>query len=192
MLTVRDRELRTVRGVPKQDSATRRHVPAALRLSRATLRNIRENLFWAFIYNAIGIPLAAGAFVKAFGWTMNPMFGAAAMSLSSFCVVSNALRLNLFRIHDASRDRRAKNEVELPADLSPKSGTTQKTLLIEGMMCENCEAHVKHALEALPGVVSAKASHTEGVAVAELSGDVTDAAMIAAVEEEGYTVREIR
>ena len=167
-------------------------VPAAVRLSRATLRNIKENLFWAFIYNIIGIPLAAGVWIPIFGWTLNPMFGALAMSLSSFCVVSNALRLNLFRIRDASRDRRAKNEVVLPADLSPRGGTAQKTLIIEGMMCENCEAHVKHALEAIPGVTSARASHTEGVAVVELSGPVDDQAMTAAVEEEGYTVREIR
>jgi len=167
-------------------------VPAAIRLSRATLRNIRENLFWAFIYNIIGIPLAAGVWIPIFGWTLNPMFGALAMSLSSFCVVTNALRLNLFRLHDASRDRRARNEVVLPPDLGGGEGTEQRTLQIQGMMCEHCEARVRKALESVPGVTAATASHIAGTAVVSLTEDVDAAALRAAVEEQGYKVKAIK
>ena len=180
-------------------------VPAAIRLSRATLRNIHENLFWAFFYNVIGIPLAAGVWIPVFGWTLNPMFGAAAMSLSSFCVVTNALRLNLFKIHDASRDKKIK-----PASLKPLAETNvnqdgscsaagscplekeennmAKTLTVEGMMCPHCEAHVKKALEALDGVETATANHEAGTAVVTLSGAVEDDVLKQAVQEAGYTV----
>lgn len=166
-------------------------VPAAIRLSRATLRNIHENLFWAFFYNVIGIPLAAGVWIPLFGWTLNPMFGAAAMSLSSFCVVTNALRLNLFKIHDARKDKKIK-----PANpVSTASGTENtmsKTLLIKGMMCGHCEAHVKKALEALPGVEEATPSYTAGTAVITLSSPVEDAVLKKAVNEQGYKVTAIR
>ena len=167
-------------------------VPAAIRLSRATLRNIRENLFWAFIYNIIGIPLAAGVWIPLFGWTLNPMFGALAMSLSSFCVVTNALRLNLFKLHDASRDRRTKNQVVLPAGLGSGDDTEQRTLTIQGMMCAHCENRVQQALEAIPGVAAARASHTAGTAVVSLTEDVDNALMKAAVEEAGYKVKSIK
>ncbi len=174
-------------------------VPAAIRLSRATLRNIHENLFWAFFYNIIGIPLAAGVYVKLFGWSLNPMFGAAAMSLSSFCVVSNALRLNLFKMYDAARDKVLKNRVVtdnngnlLPGynkkDKENIAMANSKTIKIEGMMCEHCEASVKKALEALPFVSEAKASHTEGNAVVTLCGDADDAALKKAVEDKDYKV----
>ena len=149
-------------------------VPAAIRLSRATLRNIHQNLFWAFIYNLIGIPLAAGVFIPLLGWQLSPMFGAAAMSLSSFCVVSNALRLNLFRFHKSINVKEKK--------------PMEKTLKIDGMMCPHCEAHVKKALEALDGVVSATPSHKTGTAVVTLSTDVADAVLKATVEAAGYTV----
>ena len=155
-------------------------VPAAIRLSRATLRNIHENLFWAFIYNIIGIPLAAGVFIPLLGWQLNPMFGAAAMSLSSFCVVSNALRLNLFDPHSARKDHKIKFAKE------PK--TMQKTLKIEGMMCTHCSGHVKKALEELPGVVSAEVSHENGTAVVTMSAPVDDATLKKAVEDQGYQV----
>ena len=143
-------------------------VPAAIRLSRATLQNIHENLFWAFFYNVVGIPLAAGAFIHLFGWKLNPMFGAAAMSLSSFCVVSNALRLNLFKMYDAGRDKkiRTKKKVE--------EKTMKKTMKIEGMMCGHCEARVKKVLEALPQVDSAEVSHEAGTAVVTLNGEIGD------------------
>ncbi len=157
-------------------------VPAAIRLSRATLRNIHENLFWAFFYNSIGIPLAAGAFVK-LGLTLNPMFGAAAMSLSSFCVVSNALRLNLVKIRDARHDKKIKHK-------SKESKTMEKTLKIEGMMCPHCEMRVKKALEAVPGVVEAAPSHTAGSAVVTLERDVDPAVLKKAVEDQGYRVVE--
>ena len=163
-------------------------VPAAIRLSRATLRNIHENLFWAFFYNTIGIPLAAGAFIP-LGLTLNPMFGAAAMSLSSFCVVSNALRLNLFRLHDAAHDKKARSAT-LPA-LQTEAAVT-KTITIDGMMCEHCEATVKKALEALPGVQNAQVSHEKGAAVVTLSAPVEDAALRKAVEDEDYRVISIR
>ena len=155
-------------------------VPAAIRLSRATLRNIHENLFWAFIYNIIGIPLAAGVFIPLLGWQLNPMFGAAAMSLSSFCVVSNALRLNLFDPHSARKDHKIKFAKE------PK--TMQKTLKIEGMMCTHCSGRVKKALEELPGVVSAEVSHESGTAVVTTSAPVDDATLKKAVEDQGYQV----
>ena len=163
-------------------------VPAAIRLSRATLRNIHENLFWAFFYNTIGIPLAAGVFIP-LGLTLNPMFGAAAMSLSSFCVVSNALRLNLFRLHDAAHDKKAR-PATLPA-LQTEAAIT-KTITIDGMMCEHCEATVKKALEALPGVQNAQVSHEKGTAVVTLSAPVEDAALRKAVEGEDYRVISIR
>ena len=140
-------------------------VPAAIRLSRATLRNIHENLFWAFIYNVIGIPLAAGVWIPLFGWQLNPMFGAAAMSLSSFCVVMNALRLNLFRMHRADHDKKIKSSVDLTAmtnqfnnSNNSKEESQMKTLTlnIKGMMCPHCEATIKKALEAVPAVESAK------------------------------------
>ena len=155
-------------------------VPAAIRLSRATLRNIHENLFWAFIYNIIGIPLAAGVFIPLLGWQLNPMFGAAAMSLSSFCVVSNALRLNLFDPHSARKDHKIKFAKE------PK--TMQKTLKIEGMMCTHCSGRVKKALEELPGVISAEVSHESGTAVVTMSAPVDDATLKKAVEDQGYQV----
>lgn len=162
-------------------------VPAAIRLSRATLRNIHENLFWAFIYNLIGIPLAAGVFIPLLGWRLNPMFGAAAMSLSSFCVVSNALRLNWFRLHDGKRDRKLKM-VEITAVETPKPAAITRVLHIEGMMCGHCEATVKAALEALPEVRTAAVSHEAGTAAVTLSAPVEDGTLRAAVEAEDYTV----
>ncbi len=163
-------------------------VPAAIRLSRATLRNIHENLFWAFCYNVIGIPLAAGVFISLMGWRLNPMFGAAAMSLSSFCVVSNALRLNFFRLRDTRRDH-ARHAVTLPELTAPAA---QKLVMhIEGMMCPHCEATVKKALEQVEGVASAETSFRKGTAVLVLSGEVNRDALIRAVEEEDYEVKGI-
>ncbi|MCH5353973.1 MAG: heavy metal translocating P-type ATPase, partial [Acutalibacter sp.] len=160
-------------------------VPAAIRLSRAALRNIHQNLFWAFFYNCVGIPLAAGAFI-AFGLTLNPMFGAAAMSLSSFCVVSNALRLNLINIHDPKHDKARKMR---KIDKSQKEvNTVTKTLKIEGMMCPHCEATVKGALEALEGVSAAEVSHQTGTAVVTLSAEVSDETLKNAVEAKEYKV----
>ncbi len=159
-------------------------VPAAIRLSRATLRNIHENLFWAFFYNTIGIPLAAGLFIP-FGLTLNPMFGAAAMSLSSFCVVSNALRLNLFNLRDARKDKPLKSK---HSKQSEEVTTMEKTMKIEGMMCGHCEARVKKALEALPEVSAANVSHESGTAVVTLSGSLTDEALKKAVEDQDYKV----
>ena len=164
-------------------------VCAAIRLSRATLRNIHQNLFWAFCYNTLGIPLAAGVFIGLLGWRLNPMFGAAAMSLSSFCVVSNALRLNLFRMYDAKRDH-ARRSVTLPEIELPRTLPTL-TMRIEGMMCGHCEAMVKRALEAIDGVESAVPSHTAGTAIVTLSAPVDEAVLRAAVEEEDYTVLSI-
>ena len=161
-------------------------VPAAIRLSRATLRNIHENLFWAFFYNVIGIPLAAGVWIPLFGWTLNPMFGAAAMSLSSFCVVSNALRLNLFKLHDAGKDKKINRHSK-----HKEETTMVKTMKIEGMMCGHCEAAVKKALEAIDGVTSAEVSHTDGTAVVTLSKPVENAALRKAVEDKDYTVTDI-
>jgi Cu2+-exporting ATPase len=186
-------------------------VPAAIRLSRATLRNIHENLFWAFFYNLCGIPLAAGVFIPLFGWKLNPMFGAAAMSLSSFCVVSNALRLNLFDLRSGKKDKKLV-PVPLPASLArqPEAAlqhtldpeetseqiqdqiqeetTMTKTMKIEGMMCGHCEARVKKALEAVAGVQSAAVSHTAGTAVVTLNEVVADETLKAAVEAQDYTV----
>ena len=164
-------------------------VPAAIRLSRATLRNIHENLFWAFFYNTIGIPLAAGVFVP-LGLTLNPMFGAAAMSLSSFCVVSNALRLNLFKLHAAGRPKkRTQAEAHIPETHTEKEDKTMtKTMKITGMMCGHCEATVKKTLEALEGVVSADVSHEKGTAVVTLTGDVSNDTLKKAVEDKGYDV----
>ena len=163
-------------------------VPAAIRLSRATLRNIHENLFWAFIYNIIGIPLAAGVWIPLFGWKLNPMFGAAAMSLSSFCVVTNALRLNLFRMHDASKDKRIKNEIQKEdLNMTTEQGMV-KTMTIEGMMCGHCEARVKKALEALPAVDEAVVSHETGTAIVTLNAEVSDADLKKAVEDQDYKV----
>lgn len=160
---------------------------AAVRLSRATLRIIHENLFWAFIYNIIGIPLAAGVFIP-IGVTLNPMFGAAAMSLSSFCVVSNALRLNLVNIRDSRHDKKIKNQIELNLE---EENTMKKTLKIEGMMCGHCEATVKKALEAVKGVETAEVSHTAGTAVVSLVENVSDEALKAAVEAKDYKVLSI-
>ena len=157
-------------------------VPAAIRLSRATLRNIHENLFWAFFYNIIGIPLAMGVWIPLFGWQLNPMFGAAAMSLSSFCVVTNALRLNFFRLYDAGRDR--KRHVTEKKEVL----TMTKTMNIEGMMCGHCEARVKKVLEALPGVTGAEVSHEKGTAVVTMAEAVADDVLKKAVEDQDYKV----
>ena len=165
-------------------------VPAAIRLSHATLRNIHENLFWAFIYNTIGIPLAAGLFIHWLGWKLNPMFGAAAMSLSSFCVITNALRLNFFKIHDAKRDDKIKRTIKKRKEKETK--TMEKTLKIEGMMCGHCEMHVKKALEALDGVDSANVSHEAGTAIVTLNENVADDVLKQAVTEQGYQVTEIQ
>lgn len=170
-------------------------VPAAIRLSRVTLRNIHQNLFWAFIYNTIGIPLAAGVFIP-LGLTLNPMFGAAAMSLSSFCVVTNALRLNLFKLHDASQDKK-RDLVSISletAKIQPKKEQEimEKTLTIEGMMCTHCEARVKKALEALENVTQAQVSHEKGTAVVTLSADVPNDTLKQAVEAQDYPVTKIQ
>ena len=161
-------------------------VPAAIRLSRATLRNIHENLFWAFFYNVIGIPLAAGVWIPIFGWQLNPMFGAAAMSLSSFCVVTNALRLNWFKVHDASKDKKIKQNVK------KEKTTMEKTITIEGMMCGHCEAAVKKALEELPQVSGAAVSHEKGTAVVTLNAEVADDVLKKAVEDKDYKVTGIQ
>ena len=177
-------------------------VPAAIRLSRATLRSIHENLFWAFIYNVIGIPLAAGVFIP-FGLTLNPMFGAAAMSLSSFCVVSNALRLNLFDLHSTKRDHAPKNASSLPAALTQpaavenkestkEDNSMKKTLNVEGMMCGHCEARVKKALESLPEVDEAVVSHEAGTAIVTLNAEVADDVLKKAVEDQDYKVTGIQ
>ena len=160
-------------------------VPAAIRLSRATLRNIHENLFWAFFYNAVGIPLAAGLWYPVFGWKLNPMFGAAAMSLSSFCVVTNALRLNLFKMYDAKRDKKIKAKRK-------EGKKMEKTMKIEGMMCGHCEARVKKCLEELPEVTSAAVSHESGSAVVTLSAPVDDSVLKKTVEDQDYKVISIQ
>ena len=192
-----------------------RDVPAAIRLSRATLRNIHENLFWAFFYNVIGIPLAAGVWIPVFGWTLNPMFGAAAMSLSSFCVVTNALRLNFVSLYDAKHDRKGANKKRRIQDKKPKTLTEgskaadnkltetvntakteredkkmEKTLKIEGMMCGHCEARVKKCLEELPGVESAAVSHEKGTAVVTMTQKIDNAVFKKAIEEQGYQLCE--
>lgn len=176
-------------------------MPAAIRLSRATLRNIHENLFWAFFYNIIGIPLAAGLWYPLFGLKLNPMFGAAAMSLSSFCVVTNALRLNWFKMHDASKDRKRKQNAHVSLSRKTVSDkkefeikedmTMTKTMKIEGMMCGHCEARVKKVLEALEQVDSAEVSHEAGTAVVTLKTEIPDDILKKAVEEQDYTVVEI-
>lgn len=158
-------------------------VPAAIRLSRATLKNIHENLFWAFIYNVIGIPIAAGVFIHWFGWSLNPMFAAAAMSLSSFCVVTNALRLNFINIRSTKHDKKFKN-----IKTNKENKTMEKTMKIEGMMCGHCEARVKKCLEDLPTVSNADVSHESGTAVVTLNSDTPDAVLKNAVEEQGYKV----
>ncbi len=169
-------------------------VPAAIRLSRATLRNIKQNLFWAFIYNINGIPLAAGVWIPIFGWKLSPMFGAAAMSLSSFCVVSNALRLNLFKIRSAKHDRKIKPtdhfEITTTQDKENEEmfGKNKITLKIEGMMCGHCEARVKQTLEAVEGVAKADVSHEKGTAIVTLNGDVDTNVLKEAVEAQGYKV----
>lgn len=172
-----------------------RDVPAAIRLSRATLRNIHQNLFWAFFYNVVGIPLAAGVWIPLFHWELNPMFGAAAMSLSSFCVVTNALRLNLCRLYDAGKDKKIKNNAldavaqDTAADTSKKEENgMSKTMKIEGMMCGHCEASVKKALEALEQVESAEVSHEAGTAVVSLKEDTPDSVLTKAVEDQDYKV----
>ena len=157
-------------------------VPATIRLGRATLRNIHENLFWAFIYNVIGIPLAMGAFINLFGWQLNPMFGAAAMSLSSFCVVTNALRLNFVKVHSSKHDRKIKHKNK------KENKTMEKTMKIEGMMCPHCEATVKKTLEAIDGVESAEVSHEKCSAVLTMSKNVEDSVLKRAVEDAGYKV----
>ncbi len=196
-----------------------RDVPAAIRLSRATLRNIHENLFWAFFYNTVGIPLAAGLWIPIFGWKLNPMFGAAAMSLSSFCVVTNALRLNFFRMYDASGDKRRKNSLRTNGGTAGESKASErttvlpireagekeqfhnkekekirmeKTMEIKGMMCGHCSARVKKCLEALPQVDEAAVSHEEGTAVVKLNAPVEDAVLKSAVEAQDYEVVAIR
>lgn len=188
-----------------------RDVPAAVRLSRATLKNIHENLFWAFFYNVIGIPLAAGLWYPVFGWKLNPMFGAAAMSLSSFCVVSNALRLNFFKMYDTAGDRKPKqravmNEAEKDArtetgredarnhknQTEKETETMEKTIEIKGMMCGHCEAAVKKALEALPEVEQAEVSHEKGTAVVTLRTEVAEDVLRKAVEEKDYEVTAVR
>ena len=162
-------------------------VPAAIRLSKATLHNIHENLFWAFFYNVIGIPLAAGLWYPVFGWKLNPMFGAAAMSLSSFCVVTNALRLNWIHIYDAKKDKKRKQKIQTLKE----EQEMKKTMKIEGMMCGHCEAAVKKALEALDGVETAEVSHETGTAIVTLSADVSDEILIKAVEDKDYKVLSI-
>lgn len=165
-------------------------VPAAIRLSRAALRNIHENLFWAFIYNIIGIPLAAGVFIGVLGWQLNPMFAAAAMSLSSFSVVTNALRLNFFSMHDPKRDHKIRNKLKTTTEKETK--TMEKTLKIEGMMCGHCEMHTKKALEALDGVKTAEVSHEAGTAVVSLEKEIPDDVLKQAVADQGYRVTDIQ
>nr|MCR4999535.1 HAD-IC family P-type ATPase [Lachnospiraceae bacterium] len=159
-------------------------VVGAIRISKATIRNIHENLFWAFFYNVIGIPLAAGCYVAAFGWTLNPMFGAAAMGLSSFCVVTNALRLNLLKVYDSSPGK--KIEAKLTEKQIIEKENKEMNIKVNGMMCAHCEAHVKKALEAIDGIESAVASHEENCVVLTTSKDVAEADIKAAVEEAGY------
>ena len=181
-----------------------RDVPAAIRLSRATLRNIHENLFWAFFYNVIGIPLAAGVYIDLLGWQLNPMFGAAAMSLSSFCVVTNALRLNWCKVYDSKRDRKIKSKYAMSVSVlrgvqqdtdavnHKEDMTMEKTMKIEGMMCGHCEATVKKALEALDGVSEAIVSHEKGTAIVKLNTDVADDVLKETVEAKDYKVTEVK
>ena len=157
-------------------------VPAAVRLSRKTLRNIHENLFWAFIYNVIGIPLAAGVWIPLLGWQLNPMFGAAAMSLSSFCVVTNALRLNFFDITNPKKDRKIKYKSK------KDDNVMTKTMKIDGMMCSHCEGRVKQSLEGLAQVSQAEVSHEKGTAVVTLTAEVSNDVLKKTVEDQGYNV----
>ncbi|MGN0385378.1 MAG: heavy metal translocating P-type ATPase [Lachnospiraceae bacterium] len=165
-------------------------VPAAIRLSRATLHNIHENLFWAFIYNIIGIPLAAGLFISVLGWQLNPTFAAAAMSLSSFSVVTNALRLNFFKIHDSKRDHKVKTKWK--NTIEKETNSMEKTLKIEGMMCGHCEMHIKKALEEIDGVTEASVSHKTGTAVVTLEKSISDDVLMQAVAAQGYQVTDIQ
>lgn len=165
-------------------------VPAAIRLSRAVLRNIHENLFWAFIYNIIGIPLAAGVFIPVFGWQLNPMFAAAAMSLSSFSVVTNALRLNFFKMHDSGRDYKIRKKTIIRSE--NEENTKEKTLIIKGMMCEHCENHVKKALETIDGVKNAEVSFETGTAVVSLEKEISDKVLKKTVADQGYRVIDIK
>lgn len=168
-------------------------VPAAIRLSKRTLTNIHENLFWAFFYNCIGIPLAAGVWIPVFGWTLNPMFGAAAMSLSSFCVVTNALRLNLVKIYDTGKDHIYKKKSGKIKNKTTKGDETMtKTMNIEGMMCGHCEATVKKALEAVDGVTEAVVSHENGTAVVTLSKEVDNDVLKKTVEDKDYKVTAVK
>ena len=169
-------------------------VPAAIRLSRATLKNIHQNLFWAFFYNVIGIPLAAGVWIPLFGWELNPMFGAAAMSLSSFCVVTNALRLNFVKVHDKSHDKkRTSKQVKAIIINEKKEEETKmtKTMKIEGMMCGHCEARVKKVLEALAQVDEAVVSHEAGTAVLTLNAEIANDELKKVIEDQDYKVIEI-
>lgn len=169
-------------------------VPAAIRLSRATLKNIHQNLFWAFFYNAVGIPLAAGLWYPVWGWKLNPMFGAAAMSLSSFCVVSNALRLNLFKMYDAGKDKKIKADRKETGETRKEmeEGNMEKIMKIEGMMCGHCEARVKKVLEALPEVTEAVVSHEAGTAVVKLNAAIADEVLVKAVEDQDYKVLSVQ
>ena len=167
-------------------------VPAAIRLSRATLRNIHQNLFWAFIYNVIGIPLAAGVFIPIFGWTLNPMFGAAAMSLSSFCVVSNALRLNFVRLRGKEDNQTLQHIPEVKTVSAAQAPRVRMELTIDGMMCEHCEARVQKALESISGVIHAKADHQTGQAIVQAEQVIDEALLRQAVEAEDYLVTGIR
>lgn len=167
-------------------------VPAAIRLSRAALKNIHENLFWAFFYNSIGIPLAAGLFIPLFGWELNPMFGAMAMSLSSFCVVSNALRLNFVKIYDTTKDKKQKNKTCKKACTMKEEKNMEKTMKIEGMMCPHCEARVKKTLEDMPQVTEAVVSHVEGTAVVKMSETVENDVLKKMIEDQGYKVLDIQ
>ena len=172
-------------------------VPAAIRLSRGVLRNIHENLFWAFFYNTIGIPLAAGLLIPVLGWKLNPMFGAAAMSLSSFCVVTNALRLNLLNIRSTKKDKKKQKAIDVSLininnNEKKEVNEMTKTMNIKGMMCGHCEAAVKKALEALPEVASAEVSHEKGTAVVTLEKEIADDVLKKTVENKDYEVVEIK
>ncbi|MBR6500039.1 MAG: metal-transporting ATPase, partial [Firmicutes bacterium] len=160
-------------------------VAAAIRMSRAVLRNIHQNLFWAFFYNSVGIPLAAGVFISVLGWKLNPMFGAAAMSLSSFCVVTNALRLNLLKVYDSSRDKKIKHKEK-------EVIVMERTMHITGMMCPHCEARVKKTLEGLEAVEAAEVSHEKGTAIVTLKAEIANGELKKAVEDQGYDVTDIQ
>ena len=169
-------------------------VSTAIQLSKAVIRNIKQNLFWAFIYNVIGIPLAAGIWIPIFGWKLNPMFGAAAMSLSSFCVVTNALRLNFFGMYNASKDKKVKQEVILQemGKTEKENKSMEKTMEIKGMMCGHCEAAVKKALEKIQGVEEAVVSHEKGTAIVKMSEEVSDEVLKNTVEDKDYEVVSIK